>query len=233
MTLLHAIAHPAVPEAEERRPLPTLIALHGHGAHAQDLLGLGTVLAHGRLLMICPQAEFAIEPGYPGYTWFRRGADDARAPGEVERVGALLWRFIDHALERYPVDPERVALLGFSQGGSLAYALALAEPARFAGLAALSTSLAPEVLAAVTPHRDLPRLPMLVQHGSHDELVSLEKGRAACETLRGLGVEPEFHEYLMGHQINNESARDLSLWLERVLRLDEPAADGGAEAGGA
>ena len=188
MTLLHAIAHPAVPEAEERRPLPTLIALHGHGAHAQDLLGLGTVLAHGRLLMICPQAEFAIEPGYPGYTWFRRGADDARAPGEVERVGALLWRFIDHALERYPVDPERVALLGFSQGGSLAYALALAEPARFAGLAALSTSLAPEVLAAVTPHR---------------------------------------HEYLMGHQINNESARDLSLWLERVLRLDEPAADGG------
>lgn len=227
MTLLHAIAHPAVPEAEEGRPLPTLIALHGHGAHAQDLLGLGTVLAGGRLLMICPQAEFAIEPGYPGFTWFRRGADDKRAPGEVERVGALLWRFIDHALERYPVDPERVALLGFSQGGSLAYALALAEPARFAGLAALSTWLAPDVLAEVTPHAEVPRLPVLVQHGSHDEMVSIEKGRDACETLRGLGVEPEFHEYLMGHQINNESARDLSLWLERVLRLDPVGAGAG------
>jgi phospholipase/carboxylesterase len=227
MMLLHALAHPAVPEAEEGRPLPTLIALHGHGAHAQDLLGLGTMLAHGRLLMICPQAEFAIEPGYPGYTWFRRGADEQRAPGEVERVGALLWRFIDEAIEHYPVDPERVALLGFSQGGSLAFALALAEPTRFAGLAVLSTWLAPDVLAEVTPHSELPRLPVLVQHGSQDELVSIEKARDACETLRGLGVEPEFHEYLMGHQINNESARDLSLWLERVLRLDPVGADAG------
>lgn len=228
MTLLHAIAHPSVPEAAEGRALPTLIALHGHGAHAQDLLGLGPILAHGRLLMICPQAEFAIEPGYPGYTWFRRGADEQRAPGEVERVGALLGRFLDEAVERYPIDTERVALLGFSQGGSLAYALALADPGRFAGLGALSTWLAPDVLAAVTPHPEVPRLPVLVQHGSHDELVSIEKGRDACETLRTLGVEPEFHEYLMGHQINNESARDLSLWLERVLRLDE----GGAAPGG-
>ncbi len=223
MTLLHAIAHPAVPEAEQGRPLPTLIALHGHGAHAQDLLGLGPILAGGRLLMICPQAEFAIEPGYPGYTWFRRGADEQRAPGEVERVSGLLRRFLDEATRRYPVDPDRVALLGFSQGGSLGYALALEEPLRFAGLAALSTWLAPDVLEALTPHAELRRLPVLVQHGSHDELVSIEKGRDACETLRGLGVEPEFHEYLMGHQINNESARDLSLWLQRVLRLDEPS----------
>ena len=224
MTLLHALAHPTVPEAEEGQLLPTLIALHGHGAHAQDLLSLGTVLAHGQLLMICPQAEFAIEPGYPGYTWFQRGADNKRATGEVERVGILLWGFIDYVIERYPVDSERIALLGFSQGGSLAYALALTEPARFAGLAALSTGLAPDVLAEVTPHSEVPRLPVLVQHGSQDELVSIEKGRDACETLRGLGVEPEFHEYLMGHQINNESARDLSLWLARVLRLDDAGA---------
>ncbi len=221
MTLLHAVAHPAVPDSEADRALPTLIALHGHGAHAQDLLGLGPILAHGRLLMICPQAEFAIEAGYPGFTWFRRGADQQRAPGELDRVSDLLVRFLDEVGRRYPVDPERVALLGFSQGGSLAYALALADPGRFAGLAALSTWLAPDVLGAITPHTDVPRLPVLVQHGSHDELISIDKARDACESLRALGVEPEFHEYLMGHQINNESARDLSLWLERVLRLSE------------
>ena len=221
MTLLHAIAHPAVPDSATDRSLPTLIALHGHGAHAQDLLGLGPILAHGRVLMICPQAEFAVEPGYPGYTWFQRGSDQQRAPGELERVSELLVRFLDEAEERYPIDTERVALLGFSQGGSLAYALALADPGRFAGLATLSTWLAPDVLDAITPHADVPRLPVLVQHGSHDELISIEKARDACESLRALGVEPEFHEYLMGHQINNESARDLSLWLERVLRLSE------------
>ena len=36
----------------------------------------------------------------------------------------------------------------------------------------------------------------------------------------------------MGHQINNESARDLSLWLQRVLRLDDAGASVGADADG-
>ena len=112
MTLLHAVAHPAVPESEADRLLPTLIALHGHGAHAQDLLGLGPILAHGRLLMICPQAEFAIEPGYPGYTWFRRGGGDQRAPGELERVSGLLAGFLDE-VERRLADCDAVVVMRY------------------------------------------------------------------------------------------------------------------------
>ena len=49
--------------------------------------------------------------------------------------------FIDQAVETYPVDRERLVVSGFSQGGLMAYELALREPRRFSGLVAMSTWL--------------------------------------------------------------------------------------------
>ena len=133
--LTHVIAHPGGTE-----PLPTVIALHGHGAHGQDLIGLAPHLAGGRVLWICPQAEFPLEPGYYGFTWFRRDpATGQRSADEPERTLEVVRSFLDEAYGRYPVDPARVVLLGFSQGGSLAYRLALGDPKRFLGLAAPGT----------------------------------------------------------------------------------------------
>ena len=42
--------------------------------------------------------------------------------------------FLDDALERYPIDNKKLAVLGFSQGGVMAYSLGLGEPERFAVL---------------------------------------------------------------------------------------------------
>ena len=214
--LTHVVVHPSGSE-----PLPTVVALHGHGAHAQDLIGLAPHLAGGRALWICPQAEFPLEPGYYGFTWFRRDpATGQRAADEPERTLEAVRAFLDEAFARYPVDAERVVMLGFSQGGTLAYRIALAEPKRFAGLAALSTSLAGDQAEAITPVEGLGELPLLVQHGLEDPTINVERARETLERLRALGAAPEYHEYPMGHAIGPESAGDLSRWLERVLELE-------------
>lgn len=214
--LTHVIAHPGGTE-----PLPTVIALHGHGAHGQDLIGLAPHLAGGRALWICPQAEFALEPGYYGFTWFRRDPGTGqRASDEPERTLEVVRGFIDEAYARYPVDPARVVLLGFSQGGSLAYRLALGDPKRFVGLAALSTSLAADQAEALKPAEGRAELPVLVQHGLEDPMISVDRARESRDRLQALGVTPEYREYAMGHAIGQESATDLSRWLERVLRLE-------------
>ena len=213
--LSHVVVHPGGAE-----PLPTVVALHGHGAHAQDLIGLAPHIAGGRLLWICPQAEFEIEPGYYGFTWFERGPDGQRASTEPERTLEVVRSFIDEAFVRYPIDPERVVLLGFSQGGMLGYRLALAEPHRWSGLAALSTTLSEEMAADLAPGQGIGDLPVLVQHGLDDPMITVDRARETQERLRRLGVEPEYHEYAMGHAIGPDSARDLSAWLVRVLRLE-------------
>ena len=222
MTLIHALAHPgASDDADGDGLLPTLIALHGYGANAQDLLGLSPYLAGGRLLMICPQAPLQIEPNFHGFNWHAFSGPDGRgSPEVVEAANAMVSEFVDFALDAYPVRRDRVALLGFSQGGGMAYRAGFHEPERYAGLAALSTSLPDDVFAeGEAPGEAVRALPLLVQHGASDASIGVERGRASRDRLAALGLEPDYREYPMAHEVGAHSARDLSQWLERVLGL--------------
>src|SRR5690606_29517824 len=64
-SIVHATYHPGTPG-----PLPTVVAIHGHGANSFDLLGLAPYLVGGRALVVCPQAEFELQAGALSYTWF-------------------------------------------------------------------------------------------------------------------------------------------------------------------
>ena len=218
MPLIHAIAHPEGDIPAEG--LPTLVALHGYGAHGQDLLGLWPYLASGRVLMICPQAPIQVQPGYFGFSWYDFAGPGGRTdPEAIERSLGLVGEFLDHAYEAYPVRRDRVALLGFSQGGGMAYRMAFAEPGRWSGLAALSTRF-PDDLADGPPPDGVAELPILVQHGEQDATATVDGGRASRDALLGLGLAPDYREYPMGHEVSAASASDLSSWLGRVL-LDE------------
>jgi phospholipase/carboxylesterase len=118
-----------------------------------------------------------------------------------------------------------VALLGFSQGGSIAFRLGLSEPQRWRGVAALSTWLPEEAEAAgrSAGHAAIVALPVLIQHGTQDPMIALDRARDSKTRLEALGVKPDYREYPMGHQIGNESLRDLARWTEQVLGVTPEA----------
>jgi phospholipase/carboxylesterase len=215
MQLAHAIFEPS-----GDGPHPTIIALHGWGANAQDLLGLQPFLCDGRFLMICPQGplEVPLGPRAVGYGWFPLTMD--RPPDLPSIVSARdqLRAFLDAALERYPIDRKKIVALGFSQGGVMSYGLGLGEPDRFAAVAALSSWL-PKEMVGLFSIKETNRLPpTLVQHGSADELIQIERARESIETLRGLSAPVTYREYDMGHEISPQSLAELSAWLkEKVL----------------
>ena len=211
MTFAYASWHPGTPG-----PTPTVVALHGHGAHGQDLLGLAPYLAEGRVLMLCPQAEFALAPG--AYTWFHRDGEAQRTAEEFERVATALRAFIEATVPQAGGDPARTVVLGFSQGGTLAYRLGLTEPGRFAGVAALSTYF-PEEIAGLVDRDAVAQVPLLVQHGTHDQMISVQRAQASRDLLQTLGAQPQYLEYGMQHEISRQSLTDLSAWLEGVLNL--------------
>ena len=224
--MVESLAYTAhVPSGEG--PFPALIALHGWGANAHDLFGLAPEIHGGNAVVLCPQGSVRLNVGggMMGYGWF------PMVPGQMPDVDAFmasadtLRRFIEEALERFPIDPARVVLAGFSQGGIMAYELALRDPDRFAGLAALS-SWFPEPLANLLPK--LPGhegFPVLVVHGTHDTGLPVERAREAREALRPYGVALMYREFDMGHEIRQDALRVILRWLdERAFAREAVAA---------
>lgn len=207
-----------VPEGDN---LPVVIALHGWGASAHDLIGLAPMLFDGKAMVLCPQGpvRVPIGGGMTGYGWFPLNMGLPLDPAPFQDSAARLRRCLDEVLPRYPVDTKRTVVLGFSQGGVMAYELGLREPQRYAGLVALS-SWFPEPLAATLPklpeHEDFP---VLVLHGTHDPTLPIERARESRDGLRPYGVSLMYREFEMGHEISQEALRVLLRWLdEKALR---------------
>ncbi len=216
MELLHT-AH--VPAGDG--PFPTVIALHGWGASAHDLLGLAPYLHAGEALVLCPQGPLAFDTGggVPGYGWFPLSGGAGFDPALFEKALVTLRRFVDEAVQRYPVEKRKVVLLGFSQGGVMGYTLALRDPARFAGLAALSSWLPGPLASSITVQPEHAGFPVLVQHGTEDPMIAVDRARESRTELLRLGVGLSYHEYEMGHEIRPEALKDLLIWLDdKVLQ---------------
>ncbi len=214
MNLLHTLHEPA-----GDGPHPTILVMHGYGANAHDLLGLAPHLLGGTALVIAPQGplEVPLDPQarLMGYAWFPLTLAQPPTEQDVAKGISAARTFVDAAIERYPVDESRIALLGFSQGGLIAFALALKNPDRFKALAALSTWLPDDMNSSLLA--DASRLPMWVQHGTKDEVINVSRARDTKRKLEARGVPLSYKEYEMGHEISGESLRDLVGWLQATL----------------
>ena len=214
MQLIHTIYEPA-----GAGPHPAILTLHGRGANAFDLLGLAPYLCGGKFMMICPQGtlETPIGPDAVGYAWYPMsmgGPPDLQA---MLSVREKLETFLDECLKQYPIDVKKLVILGFSQGGVMAYTLALSKPERFAALAALSSWLPVEAFQQVPALETIQSLPTLVHHGSQDPMIEVSRARNSVEKLRDWRVPVTYREYDMGHEITPRSLSDLSAWLEEKV----------------
>jgi phospholipase/carboxylesterase len=214
MRLIHTLYEPA-----GDGPHPTLIAMHGFGASALDLLGLAPYIADGRFMVICPQGPIEVPIGPTrGYAWFRIRMGSPPDRDAIDEANKAATEFLNTALAKYPVDRKKLVVLGFSQGGMMAYRLAFRNPSKFAALVALSTYLPPELKNEINDPEALEALPTLVMHGRADDMIEVTRARQSVETLRSLKVPLTYREYDCGHEITAEALRDLSNFLsEKVL----------------
>jgi phospholipase/carboxylesterase len=215
MDLVHAVFEPA-----GDGPHPAVLAMHGWGSNALDLMGLAPYIADGRCLMLCPQGPVEVAIGaVNGYGWYqiRPGA-----PPDLEAMGGAaerLMRLLDAAVERYPIDRRKLVVMGFSQGGVMAYNLALRHPERFAALVALSTWFPQELAELARDREALAQMPTLIQNGRADDMVDISRARASVDRLRELKIPLAYREYDCAHEITVDGIRDLSKFLlEKVVQ---------------
>jgi phospholipase/carboxylesterase len=200
---------------------PLLLLLHGVRSNEHDLMGLAPEL-DPRFHIVSLRAPLTFGPGMFGWfpIEFLPGGGFKIDPEVADRSRRQVISFIDEATAEYGTDPDRVYLMGFSQGCIMSLASALTEPEKVAGVVGMSGRLLPEVEPKIAEPDRLKGLPMIVVHGEYDEVIPLSYGRVIRDKLSALPLDLTYREYPMAHQVSQRSLNDITEWL--TARLDGP-----------
>ena len=178
-----------IPPSPENPARYLVIMLHGWGADAMDLAPLASMLDLADCQFLFPNAPFD-HPQVPGgRAWYALETSDYQGL-VASRQQLHDWIISLEATTSIPL--ERTFLTGFSQGGAMTLDVGLSLP--LAGLGSLSGYLHGE------PHPQGPQN-VLIVHGKQDPVVPIAAARQARDLLLGLGVNVEYHELNMGHEI--------------------------------
>ncbi|MCW3149963.1 alpha/beta fold hydrolase [Stutzerimonas stutzeri] len=201
-----------------------VIWLHGLGADRYDFLPVAEALQQ-RLLstrFVLPQAPtraVTINGGWLMPSWYDIHAmSPARAinRNELEDSTEQVIRLIE-AQRDSGINPTRIFLAGFSQGGAVVLHTAyLRWHGGLGGVIALST-YAPTFTEQLQLAEANRRQPLLCLHGSRDDVVPMPMGRAAYECLQTAGVEAAWRDYPMGHEVLPQEILDIGAWLAEHL----------------
>lgn len=173
-----------------------VVFLHGYGADGADLLGLADPLAPHLpdTVFLAPDAPDPCSGNPFGRQWFPipwlDGSTEDAARQGLMQAAADLHAFLDKCLQDEGLTPDRLALVGFSQGTMMALHVAPRRPRPIAGIVAFSGRLLqPETLAAEA----LSKPPVLLIHGDADPVVPFADMHKAGQALTGAEFETFGH----------------------------------------
>jgi predicted esterase len=176
----------------------TAILVHGRGASAEDILGLAQEFTAREVAYLAPQAA--------GHTWYPYSFLQPIAQNEpgitsgLEKLASIVASLAAHG-----VAPDRVVLVGFSQGACLSLEFAARHARRYAGVVGLSGGL---IGPDGTPRDYMGSMegtPVFLGCSDVDPHIPVERVHETADVFRRLGAAVDERIYpRMGHQVNTD-----------------------------
>ena len=211
---LHHITRPST--LKEHAPL--LIMLHGYGSDEHDLFSFASELAE-ELFIISIKAPYTLQPY--GNAWYAINfdADQNKWSDNVQAIQSrdLVAQFIEEACDLYPVDKNKITLLGFSQGTILSYSVALTYPEKVKNIIALSGYINEDIIQADFVNKDYSHLNFYCSHGSLDQVIPIEWARKAPQYLSKHNIKHTYNEFPVGHGVAPQNFYEFRNWLSNKV----------------
>lgn len=193
---------------------PVVFTMHGKGSNERNMFGLVAPLADN-FIIIGIRGNLPLGSGYQYYDLkslgnpIREMFDDA-----VKQLEA----FIHYATEKYPIDPGKRYLLGFSQGAILSMTLALTMGDGLKGIVALN-GYVPEFVKTEYPLHSLKDVSVFVSHGEYDSVFPVRIGYETAAYFKDLAPRFTFKLYPNDHGVSEENQLDVLNWLKQDAGL--------------
>ncbi len=195
---------------------PVIVMLHGYGSDENDLFSFASELP-SEYVIIALKAPFNLQPY--GNAWYNiyfdasqgKWSDDAQAIESRELVSSVL----DEIVAKYPVDKDRMTLLGFSQGTILSFAVALSYPEKVKNVIGLSGYINSKILKEDYEHNDFSKLRVYSSHGSADQIIPVDWARKTAPFLKSLSIPCHYSEFPVGHGVAPQNFYELKTWLQQ------------------
>jgi phospholipase/carboxylesterase len=200
------------------KPQSAVILLHGLGDSGAGLIGLGEAWhqALPNTIFLAPDAPYPCDMAPFGFQWF--SAQDwtpAVVLAGVKKAAPILNDYIDHVMASRELPPERVALVGFSQGTIMGLYTAPRRTPSLAGVLGYSGAL---VGGDTLPKERKSAPPIFLAHGTMDEVIPFTALAHAEHGLQNANINvtalacPN-----LGHSISDEGLAQGARFLRRVL----------------
>jgi len=188
-----------------------MLMLHGRGARAEDILSLADQLAQPGFVYFAPQAA--------GNTWYPKRFLEPLQDNEPWLSSALeLVSDTFTGILNFGFPPERIMILGFSQGACLTLEFAARNARHFGGVAGLTGALiGPDDLPRNYPG-SLAGTPVFLGCSDVDFHIAKERVEATAEILRNLGGSVTRRLYPdMGHTVNQDELEFVRSMMKSVI----------------
>ena len=207
------------------QPVASVIWLHGLGADGHDFEGIVPMLGIPRDVPVrfifphAPVRPITVNGGMKMRGWYdirSMGINESEDAEGVRESASSLADMIAGQVAA-GIDPGRIVVAGFSQGGAIALFQGVREKHKLAGILALSTymPLADTLPAEIS---DQARgLKVFMGHGTQDPIVPMRLGEMTRDLLVEKGLDVSWNSYPMAHSVAQEEIRDIGRWLVSVL----------------
>lgn len=213
-----------IEETHGDNPDAAIIWLHGLGADGYDFkpmvkqLNLPDDLSVHFVFPHAPVQAVTINQGMSMNAWYdilelslEAEEDEAGINSSMHAIESLIQSKFAH------IDPSRIILAGFSQGGALTLHTLLHGNVSIGGVIALSTYLPLRHLAPDSKKDRVIGHNIFMAHGTHDEVLPIDIGDLARGILLALGTKLAWRTYPMAHQLCNDQILDIRSWLIKKL----------------
>jgi phospholipase/carboxylesterase len=197
----------------EDQSAPLFLLLHGRAGN-RDVMWLFERALPKEATILSFQAP-QIDP-IGGFSWW-----DIATPGSSLRFAptacALVADSFSRFLKHFRLSPQKTIALGFSQGAALLSVGAQLGTLPFDGFGLLAGFVVPVDQTEAKGGSEVRKVPVLIAHGTKDEVVPVEKAQEGRDALLAQGFPVTYVEDEVGHKVGVGAIRELTGWFGNIL----------------